>query len=83
MSTHKGKVFPIPRARQRYRYIKYLCDMRGQTVRDLHRLFQAANTARPCHYSVFYRICQGVRSSVRVQRWIARELRVPVTELWA
>ena len=73
------------RDRQRYRYIRYLAEMQGMTIRDLHRAFEKWCEGRslpPCHFSVFYRVCQGTRRSDRVARWISRRLRTKHSELW-
>lgn len=74
------------RNRQRYRYLKYLAEMRGLTIRNLHREFSAAcrkDGAPEVHYSVFYRVCQGKRSSRRVRRWIAAFFKIKTGELWS
>lgn len=85
-STEKTPFFASARRRQRYRYIKYLCEMQGLRVSDLHASFVkrcARSGKRPCHYSVFYRVCQGLRSSSRIEHFIATALKVPHEELWS
>ena len=72
--------------KQRHRYIRYLADVHGVTVRDLHREFNAACKAagrRGVHFSVFYRVCQGLRTSARVRGWIARYFRIEPEVLWS
>lgn len=81
-NTSSTNASPGERDRQRYRYIRYLAEMRGLTVRELHRR-HTARACAPCHYSVFYRVAQGRRTSRRIQHWIARALRVPYRELWS
>ena len=73
------------RAKQRYRYIRYLAEMQDLNVRDLHRAFCRSARRKGesgCDYSVFYRICQGKRRSERIMKWVSRKLRVPYEELW-
>lgn len=74
------------REKQRYRYIKYLAELRNISIADLHKTFIANEKllSRPaCHYSVFYRVCQGKRKSIRIQRGISRQLKISFRELWA
>lgn len=74
------------RARQRYRYIRYLQECRGGRLSDLWREFCLARSATQesaCHFSVFHRVCRGERTSLRIRRWIARRLRVRYSELWS
>lgn len=74
------------RQKQRYRYIKYLAEMRDLSIGDLHQHFTKASEIRghkPCHFTVFYRVCQGKRTSKRIMRWVSQQLKVPFKELWA
>jgi len=69
------------RDKQRYRYIRYLAEMQGLTVRDLHREYCAESNR--CHYSVFYRVCKNERKSAAIRNWIARRLKIRSKELWS
>lgn len=74
------------REKQRYRYIKYLAELRNLSVADLHKVFiteEKKQARATCHYSVFYRVCQGKRKSQRIMRGISRLLKAPYRELWA
>lgn len=63
----------------RYRYIRYLLDINGKTVRDLHREY---SKVRKVHYTIFYRVCRGQKKSHSIQEWIARQLKIQPQELW-
>lgn len=70
------------RNKQRYRYIRYLAELQGVRIYDLYRKF-IASSRRPCHYSVFYRVCQGRTVSRRIQRFVAGQLKINWKELWS
>lgn len=87
MSTLPGEGNTInARNRQRYHSIRYFADMKGKSIRDLHRAYCSARRAAgfpACHYSVFSRVCHGVTKSAAIMRWLSQTLSVPHSEMWS
>jgi predicted methyltransferase len=75
------------RSRQRYRHIKLVADTMGFTIRDMHREFNAAESAKPngqpVSFQQFYRVAAGQRTSARIRSFISRKIKTPNQELWA
>jgi hypothetical protein len=74
------------RAGHRYLLIRHLALLRGMRIKDLHIKFThdcIAQGLPPCHYSVFYRVCQGKRVSTRIMRWLSKNLKERHSVLWA
>jgi hypothetical protein len=76
-----------PRDRQRYNHIRLVADTMGFSIIDLLREFNKAEEAKTngntVTYAAFYRICTGERKSARIQKFIARKLRIKNEDLWA
>ena len=65
----------------RFEKIRHFAVVRGLRIKDLHNLFNKG-ASKPVHFSVFYRVCHGQCTSLRIQTWIERFFGAPEGTWW-